>query len=64
MIWDWEAEWIKENMEEFKNIMNTLMLIAKDIVNYVNECFSKDKKKMKQDILKMIHSMLMQICEH
>ena len=60
VIWDWEAEWIKENMERVQKYNEYIDAHAKDIVNYVNECFSKDKKKMKQDILKMIHSMLMQ----
>lgn len=60
VIWDLEAEWIKENMERVHKYNKYIDAHAKDIVNYVNECFSKDKKKMKQDILKMIHSMLMQ----
>lgn len=60
VIWDWEAEWIKGNMKRVQKYNEYIDAHAKDIVNYVNECFSKDKKKMKQDILKMIHSMLMQ----
>ena len=51
VIWDWEAEWIKENMERVQKYNEYIDAHAKDIVNYVNECFSKDKKKMKQDIL-------------
>lgn len=51
---------VKENMERVQKYNEYIDAHAKDIVNYVNECFSKDKKKMKQDILKMIHSMLMQ----
>lgn len=41
VIWDWEAEWIKENMERVQKYNEYIDAHAKDIVNYVNECFSK-----------------------
>ena len=41
VIWDWEAEWIKENMERVQKYNEYIDAHAKDIVNYVNECFFK-----------------------
>ena len=56
-----EDKLLEQQYQQFiQKYMEYIDAHAKDIVNYVNECFSKDKKKMKQDILKMIHSMLMQ----
>ena len=63
VIWDLEEEWIKENMERVQKYNEYINAHAEDIVNYVNECFSKDKKEIKKDVLKMIHNMLMQFMD-
>lgn len=54
VIWDLEAEWIKENMERTQKYNEYINAHANDIITYVDQYFNNSKDKMKQDILNMI----------
>lgn len=60
VIWDLEAEWIKENMERVQKYNEYINAHANDIITYVDQYFNNSKDKIKQDVLEITYNLLMQ----
>ena len=60
VIWDLEAEWIKENMERVQKYNEYINAHANDIITYVDQYFNDSKDKIKQDVLEITHNLLKQ----